>query len=232
MTYPKVLSEAETLELALREYRGFTRYGDGDFAVLRGQRDRYQKWDPALARKLAQSLAEPSEHVLNCIIPTPRFTARLQHHHWLLYLEANAGIIPFLRAPVYGSANISRMDSAPDLHSEEWWVSVARLWLNLRVTLVRGSERSLTEKMLMESPSAPMSVTEVITKSQNSWDEFDEIYDRVGKAGNRVVLLCNGLVTRPLVHRLCDAGMYAYDLGHFGVWFDKGQPKATELCRP
>ncbi len=227
MWYPKVLTEAETIDIVLEKYRGFARFGDGDFAVMRGQRDRFQKWDPALARMLAQSLARPSPHVLNCI---PREVTVRNNHHWLSFTEANAGIIPLLTQEFYGSANISRMDSEPHLHTPEWWRYCAKLWKNLNVTLVRGSERSLTAAMLRESPEPPLSVVEVLTAPSNSWEQFDDIYERVQKVNNQVVLLCNGLVTRPLVHRLADADFYAYDLGHLGVWFEGGLPR-TE-CRP
>jgi hypothetical protein len=130
----------------------------------------------------------------------------------------------------YGSASLSRMDSCPQLHTAEFWLKVSRLWADWRITLVRGSERSLTAAKLMESPGAPEHVTEVITAAKDSWSMYEDILKRTEAAGNEKVILCNGLVTRPLVHALCETGHRAYDLGHLGQWFEKGLP--VEVLRP
>ncbi len=200
------------------------RYGDGDFAVMRGQRDRYQKWVPELAWKLAHTLVSPSEGVLNCIIPPPGL-GELANQRWKCYMEANAGIVGMLTMQVYGNAAISRMDSDIQLLTPEYWLTISRLWVDKDVTLIRGSERSLTADKLMASPGRPMTVTEVVGPAQNAWEKFDALYEGAMAADNETVLLCTGLVARPLVHRLVAAGLKAYDLGHLGVWFDKGLPK-------
>src|SRR5580704_12689977 len=126
--YPTVLGERETLNLALNgRVKGFARYGDGDFTVMRGQGELFQKWEPTLAYALADTLETPCPGVLNCI-PRPVVEADTQfYYRWQSFVEANAGLIPLLGKTVYGSAYISRMDSAPELHSELYWTQVARL---------------------------------------------------------------------------------------------------------
>lgn len=201
------------------------RYGDGDFAVMRGQRDRYQKWEPKLAYELGCSLSFPHPDVLNALIPPPG-VGELANQRWHCYMEANAGIIGLLPTDRdYGNAAISRMDSNIQLLTAEWWLQCSKLWADKRVTLVRGSERSLTMAKLMESPGAPEYVEEVTGPAQNAWDAYEDLFVRATRAGNEIILLCTGLVSRPLVHSLVEAKHIAYDLGHLGIWFDKGQPK-------
>jgi Glycosyltransferase GT-D fold len=231
--YPEVMSERETLQaLCTGGYRGLARYGDGDFAVMRGQQDRYQKWDPSLAHALARSLGQPAKGVLNAIVPPPRDCNQLANQRWICYEEANAGIIGFLPRIMFGSASISRMDSCPQLHTPEWWLEVSQLWTDQNVTLIRGSDRSLTAAQLISSPGSPESVTEIMSDFRNSWDKFEELEKKANDTANEIVLLCTGLVARPLVHTLVGAGHKAYDLGHLGLWFREGLPKPPEECRP
>ena len=195
---------------------------------MRGHMDRYQKPEPKLALALARSLADPSPYVLNAIVPAPAVGPG--NHRWILFWEANAGIIGMLPKRTYGSASLSRMDSCPQLHTAEYWLTVSRLWKDSDITLVHGSERSLTAEKLMESPNAPKSIHTMRSAFKNSWSMYDELLKDIEKAGNEKVVLCTGLVTRPLVHALCETGHRAYDLGHLGQWFNKGLP--IEVLHP
>lgn len=239
MRYPQVLTEEETLlkfsyrhGCAPPSYRGLCRFGDGDFNVMRGRPDRFQKHESSLANALGECLAGGSNKVLNCLIPPPRVEApNPMKHRWESYLEANAAFLPFLEQELYGSSNVSRMDSAPQLHTIQWWRTCADLWRDQNITLVRGSLRSLTYDKLMHAPGKPKHVTEVITKPKDSWTYFDEIFDDIVRAENETVILCTGLVARPLVHRLVEAGHRAFDLGHLGIWFDdRGSPIPLVDC--
>src|SRR5882672_4226765 len=70
--YPQVMSEEKTIGTLLQgDYRGVARYGDGDFNIMRGQRDRYHAPCAPLAKALAETLHRGSNRVLNCLIPPP-----------------------------------------------------------------------------------------------------------------------------------------------------------------
>ena len=194
---------------------------------MRGQPDRYQKAEPELAAALAHSLSVPCPSVLNAIVPPPA-PGTVGNHRWEWYWAANAGIINLLPWREYGSASLSRIDSCPQHHTAEFWLSVSRLWAGKRITLVRGSDRSLTATKLMESPGAPEHVDEVLSLPKNSWTIFDKLLEHTRKVENETVILCTGLVARPLVHELCKFQHHAIDLGHLGQWFSKGLPIAVE----
>lgn len=234
MSYPEVMTEEWTIEqLVNRKYRGLARFGDGDFNIMRGQSDRYHHPCPHLAQALAETLHRGSNQVLNCLIPPPLLAqpGNLAYQRWLMYLEANAGILPFLNDERYGSSNVSRMDSCPHLHTTGWWMSVSELWRDRDICLVSGSDRSLTKKKLDTSPNAPKSVAEVTCKARDNFSQLDDLYKLVLEADKEVVILSSGLVTRPLVHKLVAAGLFAYDLGHVGLWFNEGHPIPLADCR-
>lgn len=83
---------------------------------------------------------------------------------------------------------------------------------------------------MMESPHAPRSVKEVICKGADNFSQLEEIYTKVCELGIDPVILCSGLMTRPLVHRLVPAGLKAYDVGHFGLWYNAGHPIPLQDC--
>ncbi len=227
MTYPLVMPEEETISRLLDgEYRGLARFGDGDFNIMRGQRDRYHKPCHKLASALSTVLKNGSSSVLNCLIPPPAQMKEgtLAYQRWVNYLEMNAGLFPLLPDRPYGSSNISRMDSTPHLHTTSWYLHVSRLWQGKDICLVRGTERSLTPTKLFEAPNAPSKIAEVMCAPADNFAQLDELYEKVLREGQETVVLCSGLVTRPLVHRLVDAGLKAYDIGHFGIWFSHGYP--------
>jgi Glycosyltransferase GT-D fold len=231
--YPQVLTEEATIaKLVNRAYRGMARYGDGDFNVMRGAIDRYHKACPKLAKAIAESLHRGNSQVLNCLIPPPSDMrhGNLAFQRWTMYLEMNAGILPFLSGELYGSSNVSRMDSCPHLHTTQWWTTISALWAGKEICLVSGSERSLTETKLLGSPGAPSGIVHVPCKPRDNFSQFDELYHKVLEADREVVILSAGLTTRPLVHRLVAAGHLAYDMGHLGLWFNQGKPIPLPDC--
>ncbi len=155
----------------------------------------------------------------------------LANQRWYHYMEANAGIIPMLPEKDYGDACITRMDTHRELHTEEWWLSMSALWADKDVALVRGTDRSLTPEMLFESPGAPESLFDIMAQVRHSFDMFDALFEKVMATKRDTVLLCVGPVAKPLVHKLVAHGVRAYDLGHLGVWFKNGLPKAWDECR-
>lgn len=168
--------------------------------------------------------------VLNALIPPPG-PSELAAHRWRCYVEANAGIIPLLPEIEYGDATITRIDSCRELHTQEWYAAVSQLWADKDVTLVRGTDRSITPEMLLNSPGSPESVCDILARPKHSFEIVDELFVKIMAAQRETVILCAGPVAKLLVHMLVQRGLYAYDLGHFGVWFNQGLPKLWEECR-
>ncbi len=232
MRYPEVLGEIETLNLILSgRYRSFVRYGDGCFNLMRCQRDVYHDWSPELAYELAEGLASPAPGTLLCLPRPVREEDTLYYHRWKAFLETVAGVAPLLKDQVYGSSYISRMDSAPECHTRDYWLTLSRLWVGKHVTLVAGSHRSLTRVKLLSSPNPPASVTEIEAPFRNAYNSIEHLEHEALHADNEIVLLCTGTAARPLVPRLTRRGLCAYDLGHVGLYFDSGNPRPLQDCR-
>lgn len=208
MQHPVVLSELETLE---RAHAGecLARYGDGELKLALGRDCISQVAYPQLAIELKQVLHAKSP-VLPCI-PAPK---NAKGESWARF--ATAGYLALYDpAATYGSAFITRPDSAPWIDTPEYWARVTDLWRGKDVHLVAGTERSLRASMLAEAAS----VTEIRDEvsHRDAYARIDEIEERIGTPAGRV-LLCLGPTATVLAARLAKKGIHALDLGHIGMF--------------
>jgi hypothetical protein len=123
----------------------------------------------------------------------------------------------------YGSAFVTRPDSAPWIDTDEYWGLVSSLWVGQDVTLVRGSSKSFTAERLLSAGAG--TVTEIIAPRQHAWTRADELLERIGRPTR--ALLCLGPTATVLAVDLCARGVHAVDLGHLGMFHRKhvaGEP--------
>lgn len=127
----------------------------------------------------------------------------------------------------YGSAFITRPDSAPWIDSASYWDRIRDLWRGKDVTLVKGSERSLRLGMMHDAAS----VREVWGCYANAYNSrtphkndrpdaiktIDGLMDAVGKPSG-TVLLCLGPTATVMAARFAKIGVHAVDVGHLGMF--------------
>lgn len=208
--WPAVLSEEETLRLVVEEGRSLARYGDGEFKLCQGGSIKSQVFDQKLGQRLREILLSSGDCLVgipNLAMPTKPFWAQFR-------VPRITALFDMKR--VYGSAFVSRPDSAPWIHTPTYWQQVESLWKGKSVTLVRGSGKSLTASIL--TPSAA-SVKEILCPRQNAWAERGALLDQIGQAER--VLLCCGPTATVLAVELAAKGVQAIDLGHIGMWFKR-----------
>lgn len=210
--YPKVLSEQETLSLVLAG-SSIARFGDGELKLALGRNCISQVAHPKLREELRHILKHPGER---CIVGIPNLMVRG---------PKAAGWDQYLRSPwvdlydqkiAYGSAFVTRPDSAPWIDTPEFWSSVRDTWRDRDVVLVKGSERSLRVDMMPEAKS----IAEVPTPYRDAYAEVGALFDKL-KGETRRVLLCCGATATVLAWRLARAGVHALDLGHIGMTMRK-----------
>lgn len=209
-TYPQVLSEFETL---VRVVAGasLARFGDGELRQAdHAVNIKPQVRDSALTARLRGILQDSGD----CLVGIPNIHARgPKDTHWRTY----AGYCRLLSDRTYGSAFITRPDSAPWINDEPYWNLMQSLWLDREVTLVRGAQKSFTKEELLLSGASQ--VHEVLCKPQDAWADYDAILREVGTPDR--VLLCLGPTATVMAVDLCAKGVHAIDLGHAGMFWKK-----------
>ena len=213
MPYPTVLSEDETLDRALGG-ESVARFGDGELRLCIGGFARSQEATNNLRKELRRLLKEPSA-TLVCIPniePTPR------QRSWKPYREPR--YVELYKLPVYGSAFISRPDSAPWIDRYDYWEKVRALWRGRDITLVwedsPSRDLSLTPDMLREAKS----LRQVRGPAVDAYRRIDEIEQDIGRPPG-TVLLCLGATATVLAARLASKGVHAVDVGHVGTFMPR-----------
>lgn len=215
-TYPQVLSEFETLERVVAG-ASLSRFGDGELRQAdHAVNIKPQVKDSALTSRLRGILQDSG----NCLVGIPNILDRgPKDAHWRTY----AGYCRLLSDRTYGSAFITRPDSAPWINDDRYWDLMQSLWLDRDVTLVRGAQKSFTKDELMLCGAR--NVHEVLCKPQDAWSDYDAIMREVGTPER--VLLCLGPTATVMAVDLCAKGVHAIDLGHAGMFWKKrrrGEP--------
>lgn len=215
MNYPSVYDEAETLTVA-SEGRSLARFGDGELKLAMGKSAKSQQFDPALKQALREVLADPGGPCLPCI--PRRIVGGPKARFWEQYLGTPYTLL-YQPSGLYGSAFVSRPDSAPAINCRPFWDDVERLWADRDVVLVRGSDKSLKP----EHMRAAASVEEVLAARQHAWSFIDGLFLQLREEKRRV-FLCLGATATVLAWRLAHEGVHALDVGHIGMFMKRIGP--------
>lgn len=209
MSYPQVMSEEATLDLALAG-RSISRVGEGEIRLALGQKCISEVPSPGLIREMRAVLQLPEKAAcLPCLpriwdtMPNPKFWHRFRA----------SGFTGIMGKRTFGSAFITRPDVAHNIDAPDYWQRCRDLWLGKDVVLVMGTGRSLTESMIADAAS----VRTVWGRQRDSYQDIDRIEEEIGKPAGPV-LLCLGATATILAMRLAKKGVHALDLGHIGMF--------------
>lgn len=209
--YPAVLSEHDTLARVVAG-SSLSRFGDGELR----QADRVcdikpQRGDLRLTERLREILKHPGK----CLVGIPNIHSRgPKDQHWQSYKWTARLLNPNV---TYGSAFVTRPDSAPWINEDRYWEMLESLWRGQDVTLVRGAQKSLTKDDLLRWGAR--SVREVLCPPQHAWANYASILTDIGTPDR--ALLCLGPTATVLAVDLCAKGVHAIDLGHVGMFAKK-----------
>lgn len=215
MNYPRVIPEVETLGRVVAG-ASLARYGDGEFKLCAGGTGiKSQVGHPELSRRLREILKDSGA----CLVGIPNIHSDTpKSEFWRKYELASRFLTPDRR---YCSSFVTRPDSAPWIDTPTYWAAVETLWVDQDVTLVRGSEKSLTALDLRGARS----VTEIVAPRQHAWVDYAQLLERVGRP--KRALLCLGPTATVMAVDLAAVGVHAVDLGHIGMFLRKhrrGEP--------
>lgn len=208
------LDEDQTLTAVLGG-ASLARFGDGEINLAFGRPCITQAPDPDLQARLLTILSSP-----RCLVGIPRFGVGPKAEFWKRYdrKEIRALMSPAHR---YGSAFVTRPDSAPWIDRPDYWAKLRGLWRGKDVTLVRGSGKSLTADMLHDART----VRELVAPAKNAFAEYDALLLNIGTP--ETVLICLGPTATVLVDDLASKGVHAIDFGHVGMFLrkhERGEP--------
>jgi hypothetical protein len=200
MKYPKVYSEESTLGISTA--KNLARFGDGELSLCLGGNCISQPFDPRLQRELREILQNRNTDLL---VGIPNVQSKTKPA-WAKYGEPK---YTALYGPgSFGSAFITRPDSAPWIDTPTYWRALTQLWIGRDVVLVAGSDRSLRPEQLV----GVNDLRRVEGPRTGAYAQIDEILEEIG------TLLCLGPAATVIAARLARRGVHAVDLGHVGMF--------------
>lgn len=214
LPYPAVLSEIETMRRVVAG-ASLARFGDGELRLVDG--------GSAISQRATKAIRADLKHVLsdtrhNTLVGIPHMQTPKYEKTWHRY-EGDKYVRYYTRAE-YGSAFITRPDSAPWIDTPEYWGLVSQLWVGQDITLVISEQHSSIRPSQLEG-AASLKVVE--GPRRDAHDRMSELVEEIGPlAPGQRVLLCLGACATVLAVLLNSRyNAHAVDLGHIGRYMRK-----------
>lgn len=226
---PTVISMSETIFEIKNRRASIARYGDGEFDIIFGRTEGFQKKDYELSRRLRSILKKNdiSERffvaIPDCFGDLSQFNEEAQTH-WKIRLDKERikwVLCLNTKAPYYQS-QITRFyfDWANKTKCRDWYIGLKNIWNNENVLLVEGQfSRVGVGNDLFDNAS---SVRRIICPAENAFDYYDEILETIccyAKSSD-LIFMALGPTATVLAYDLFKRGYWAVDAGHIDLEYE------------
>ena len=232
----RVLNETETVDILAKHPKSFTRYGDGEVSLMRGEDSAFQAYDPELARKMKEILIKKRDNLYvglnSSYFQSPTKYSKRNRKFYRLYGTAYRRFFndvcdpdnTYLDACCFGG--YFRQGDQFDIDSH--FVKVRNLFKDKDITIVCGDgildslEYDLfglaTKKRIISAPR------------KNAFSEYDSLLSSIIESTSKKDLICIilGMTATVLAADLADQGFIAWDIGHAAKDYDAYMRKAEK----
>ena len=227
----QILDSLETVKKIKQEKLCVARYGDGEFALIRGRDVSFQESSRSISEKLSAVLQSDMPNLLICVPLTMSTLDGMTPYAATFWKENLAHTkFRFLRCldknKQYGNSLFTRpyMDYLDVGFNATVFDEIMSLFVGKDILMVEGEyTRAGVGNSLF---SQAKSIQRIICPSKNAYDRYDEILTAIKKHGkDKLILLALGPTATALAYDLaCDKEnrYWALDIGHLDVeyeWF-------------
>ena len=232
---PRICSVEDTCEEIISKKCSMSRYGDGEFEIILGQKAVYQKNDNNLAERLREILLTNLDNHIVALADDYGAMRQLREenkgtirrymteekrksHYDLLNMEKQ-----------YYNAYISRpyviYPHEEREKAEQRFRNLKRIWEDQEVLLVEGDRTRMgVGNDLFDNARQ---IKRIIAPNENAFDVYEEIYRASLRHGEgKLILIALGPAATVLAYDLAKEGYWAIDIGHLDLeyeWFLKGE---------
>ena len=218
---PHILSRKETIRQISEEGKSISRFGDGEFAAIVGQkRWNFQGESELLAARLTEVLASKDENLLIGLHPTfymnlfdvPEEQAdgvRAYMHPMVRKLHAQL----LDKEKLYGNALFHNMESDEEVHD------IKKIWDERDCIFIEGVHTGMgVGNDLFDNCK---SIGRILGPAENAIDRYDEILNEALKQPkDKLMLLALGPTATVLAYDLYKNGYQAVDIGHADLIYE------------
>ena len=235
----KIKTPEETLDKLINENCSISRLGDGEFDLIWGIGIQYQNVNDKLVKKLREILESNEDKLLIGInnafdLDYINKYNDFAKNYWKGWLKDNKyRVLKLLsKKKQYYSALISRfyIDYEDKSSVSEYVEKLKKLWDKKDVQVVEGEFSRLgVGNDLFNNMN---SIQRIICPSENAFDEYDEIFEKILEYGkNKLILLALGPTATVLAYDLYKVGYRAIDIGHVDIEYEWFLRQVTEKVK-
>ena len=235
----KIKTPEETLDKLINENCSISRLGDGEFDLIWGIGIQYQNVNDKLVKKLREILESNEDKLLIGInnafdLDYINKYNDFAKNYWKGWLKDNKyRVLKLLsKKKQYYSALISRfyIDYEDKSSVSEYVEKLKKLWDKKDVLVVEGefSRLGVGNYLFYNMDS----IQRIICPSENAFDEYDEIFEKILEYGkNKLILLALGPTATVLAYDLYKVGYRAIDIGHVDIEYEWFLRQVTEKVK-
>lgn len=229
---PQVNSIDKTLDKLLSGRVSMSRFGDGEFDVMRGYQNGFQSRNKTLSKRLKAVVKENGKHddfivcIQDAINDYSIYNDDAQEFYTYYYLQNRQECVRLLNTDYdYYNTQVTRpyMDFKKKNKCAEWFEKIKRIWEGQDVLIVEGVFSRLgVNNGLFDNVK---SLHRILAPAENAFDKYDNILNATINYGkDKLVLIALGQTATVLAYDLYKAGLWALDIGHIDIeyeWFMK-----------
>ena len=208
MNYPTEIADEFATMRSVRDGASLARFGDGELKLATGREYRRQTRSRRITVELCKVLNHPAS---GCLVGIPTLNPDgPKYANWLRHKPRFEQVIQ--RAGPFGSAFITRPDSAPWIECRKYFELVVACSAFKRVALVSEPENKL--RGVLEATARE--VVHVECPSHQAYEHIRALQVAVEAARPDLAVLSIGVTATCLAHRLAKHGIQAIDFGSIG----------------
>ena len=236
---PDIRSTEETLNMILRERCSVSRYGDGEFNVIRERGNGFCHYNPKLAERVREVLdVEVPNHVVclpHVLVSHENINFRTKVFWLSFFVKAYEVLSRHLREDyVYYDASFTRFYFAYKNKNvcKGYLEGIKRIWEGRDVLLVEGEYSRLGVNNDLFANAGE--VRRVLAPAEDAFERYDAILEAAMEHGRgRLILLALGQTATVLAYDLAKEGFWAIDIGHVDVeyeWYLRGAKDKIKIA--
>lgn len=228
---PSIKSIDETLDYIVSTQCSVSRFGDGEFAIIQGSHNGFQRADYVLANRLFQVLSDPVDNHIVCLPDIFGSLTRYKDNsrifmRGLLYKERRAWLTLFDNKREYYNAFFTRPYNMflDKTNTERWFEKAKCIWNKKDILIIEGkfSRLGVGNDLFHNARS----IQRILGPERNAFDKYNELLENAKRYGNnKLILIALGMTATVLSYDLARLGFWAIDIGHIDVeyeWYLRG----------